>query len=589
MKKMFLAIAIALLGCEPICNAQKKVVEVNPDGPYAIESALQEARLARLHGEATEAEIRLSAGVYRLNQPIILRPEDSHTRIVGTTNTLISGGLKINGWKKQGKVWTADVPTFNGRPIVVRQMWVDGQKAVRARNVQNFDQMNRILSVDRKQGIIYVPATKDIKDIVGVRDAEMVLHEMWCVAFLRIKDIRIIADSAAITFHDPESHVHFMHPWPSPMTNTQGRNSAFYIVGAKKHLDTLGEWYYDEKNCKIFYMPRAGEDMTSADVEIPVLENLLTVCGTPDEPVKNVCLENVEFSYATWLRPSFAGHAPLQAGMYMTEAYKIRPQIKRPNGDHGLDNQGWVGRPLSAVDIRCANGVIVQSCRVDRCASTGVDVGTYTENCVISDCVISDLGGNGIVAGSFGGEYHEAHLPYEPLDRRETCRNLLITHNYITDVSNEDWGTTGICAGYVRGIRIVENEVSEVSYTGISLGWGWNQQPSTMADNLVRGNRIHHYAKHMYDTAGIYTLGSQPHTTIEGNVVSDIYSPSYAHDPEHWFYLYTDEGSSGITMRNNHTPSEKYLKNSCGPGNVWENNGPAVADSIAAKAWKYVK
>ena len=136
----------------------------------------------------------------------------------------------------------------------------------------------------------------------------------------------------------------------------------------------------------------------------------------------------------------------------------------------------------------------------------------------------------------------------------------------------------------MRDIRILHNEISEISYTGISMGWGWNQQPCSMANNLISGNLIHHYAKHMYDTAGIYTLGSQPHTLIEGNVVRDIYTPGYAHDPNHWFYLYTDEGSSCITVRNNWTPAEKFLKNANGPCNTWENNGPAVADSIKAKA-----
>ena len=116
------------------------------------------------------------------------------------------------------------------------------------------------------------------------------------------------------------------------------------------------------------------------------------------------------------------------------------------------------------------------------------------------------------------------------------------------------------------------------------MGWGWNQQTCAMANNVVRANYIHHYARHMYDTAGIYTLGSQPHTFIEENVVSDIYTPGYVHDPEHWFYLYTDEGSSYITLRNNWTPSEKYLKNANGPGNTWENNGPQVADSIRTQA-----
>ena len=41
---------------------------------------------------------------------------------------ILSGGISINGWKKQGKVWVADVPAFNGRPLDFRQLWVNGKK-----------------------------------------------------------------------------------------------------------------------------------------------------------------------------------------------------------------------------------------------------------------------------------------------------------------------------------------------------------------------------------------------------------------------------------------------------------------------------
>lgn len=56
---------------------------------------------------------------------------------------------------------------------------------------------------------------------------------MWCVANLRIKSVKIAGDSAAVTFHQPESHIHFMHPWPSPMVTSDGHNSAFYLTNAK--------------------------------------------------------------------------------------------------------------------------------------------------------------------------------------------------------------------------------------------------------------------------------------------------------------------------------------------------------------------
>lgn len=577
-----LSITCLLSFCLSIQAMKDVVIDVEP-GEFSIEQALQKARLMRLQGQDIRPVIKLHAGTYRISQPIIIRPEDNDTKIVGEGNVIINGGVEIKGWKKQGKYWVADVPEWNGRPLEFRQLWINGKKAIRARDVEDFEKMTRILSVDKSKETIYVPSSS-VKKIVHAQHAEMVLHEMWCIANLRIKEIKMMGDSAALTFHNPESHIHFMHPWPSPMVTSNGRNSAFYLTNAKELLDKPGEWFLDTKQQKVYYIPRQGEDMRTANVEAPALETLLKVEGTPDQPVTNVNIEGVTFSYSTWLRPSLQGHAPLQAGMYMIEAYKIRPQISRPNGDHKLDNQGWVGRPASAVSVNAATDVSFTHCRFEHCASTGLDYHLYVKGGKVDHCQFRDIGGTGILAGSFGPESHEAHLPYSPSDIREICTNLEITNNMIDDATNEDWGCIGIAAGFVKGIKIEHNEISNVSYTGISLGWGWNQQTCAMSDNSVRYNLIHHYARHMYDTAGIYTLGSQPHTFIEGNVVRDIYTPTYVHDPEHWFYLYTDEGSSFITVRNNWTPSEKFLKNANGPGNTWENNGPMVADSIKAKA-----
>ncbi len=558
------------------------IIKVEP-GPFTIERALQEARLVKMRHMADNPILELQPGTYRLTQPIIIRPEDKWLTMEAMGDVVITGGVQIKGWRKQGKLWVADVPEWNGRPLEFRQIWVNGRKAVRARDVADFEQMWRIRGMDKEKEELYVPAAA-VRKVLHARQVEMVLHEMWCVANLRIKDIKVQGDSAAITFHNPESHIHFMHPWPSPMVTTNGHNSAFYLTNARELLDTPGEWYLDTKEQRLYYMPLPGEDMRTAEVEVPALETLLKVEGTPDEPVSYVTFKGITFRHATWLRPSIMGHAPLQAGMYMIEAYKIKPQLSRRNGDHKLDNQGWVGRPAAAVEVNAAEWVQFKNCTFEHCASTALDYHTFIKEGRIDNCTFRDIGGSAILAGTFGPEGHEAHLPYTPSDMRSICTGLQILNNRIDDAANEDWGCLGIGAGFVRDIRIEHNEISNVSYTGISMGWGWNQQTCAMANNVVRANYIHHYARHMYDTAGIYTLGSQPHTFIEENVVSDIYTPGYVHDPEHWFYLYTDEGSSYITLRNNWTPTEKYLKNANGPGNTWENNGPQVADSIRQAA-----
>lgn len=566
-----------------------------------LTSALRQAREWRRTGDERAQggiNIYIEGGTYTFHEPVFIRPEDSGTEDSPTVirsatgeKVVLSGGVRINGWKKQGKFWVADVPTFNGRPLDFRQMWVNGKKAVRARDVEDFEKMNRICSVDEKNEILYVPASAirkltDGKGILQAKYAEMVLHHMWCVANLRISSIEIQGDSAAICFHQPESRIQFEHPWPRPMVTTDGHNSAFYLVNARELLDVPGEWYHDIESRKVYYYPRTGEKMQSADTEVivPAVETLVQIAGTLDRPVSNIRFENITFSYTTWMRPSEKGHVPLQTGMYLTDGYRIEPKMQRNYLNHPLDNQGWLGRPAAAVRVVAANQIDFERCSFEHLGSTGLDYEQATHGGVIRGCLFRDIAGNGLLVGSFSPAAHETHLPYDPADRREVCTHQQIDNCYFTEIGNEDWGCLAIAAGYVSDINVEHNEICEVPYSGISLGWGWTQTVNCMRNNRVHANLIHHYAKHMYDVAGIYTLGSQPKSYVTENCVHSIYTPGYVHDPNHWFYLYTDEGSSFITVRDNWTEGEKYLQNANGPGNVWENNGPKVDTVIRERA-----
>ena len=564
-----------------------------------LTSALRQAREwrrtedNRIQGGIT---IYMEGGTYAFHEPVFIRPEDSGTkespttiRSVGDEKVILSGGISIKGWKKQGKVWVADVPAFNGRPLDFRQLWVNGKKAVRARDVEDFEKMNRICSVDEKNEILYVPAVSirrliDNKGNLKAKYAEMVLHQMWCVANLRIRSVEVQGDSAAIRFHQPESRIQFEHPWPRPMVTTDGHNSAFYLTNARELQDVPGEWYHDMDARKVYYYPREGEKMQEAEVIVPAVETLVRVEGTLDRPVCHIRFEKITFSYTTWMRPSEKGHVPLQAGMYLTDGYLIEPKMQRDYLNHPLDNQGWLGRPAAAVRVVAARQIDFERCRFEHLGSTGLDYEEAVQGGVVRGCLFRDIAGNGLLVGSFSPAAHETHLPYDPADRREVCTQQQINNCYFTEIGNEDWGCLAIAAGYVGDVNIEHNEISEVPYSGISLGWGWTQTVNCMRNNRVHANLIHHYAKHMYDVAGIYTLGSQPKSYVTENCVHSIYKPGYVHDPNHWFYLYTDEGSSFITVRDNWTEGEKYLQNANGPGNVWENNGPKVDSVIRERA-----
>lgn len=571
--------------------------------PFAsVAMALRKAReLRRLNDPSIKGGIfiKVEAGTYQLTEPLFIRPEDSGTAgsptIIegyGNTQPILSGGVAVTGWHKvtaavpglpleaRGKVWEAEAPQVCDETINFRQLWINNVKGMRARET-DAPVMNRILSWDHQTETCWIPRPK-IAHIDRIKGMEMFIHQWWAVAILRIKSVIIKGDSARLSFYQPESRIQSEHPWPAPRISKKMGNSAFYLSNALQLLNKPGEWYLDDQTHKIYYLPRTGEDMPTATVIAPALQTLVRVCGTIDNPVSYISFKNISFQHSTWLRPSEYGLVPHQDGMYMLDAYKLK--IPGTADKKSLENQAWVGRPAAAVTVSYASHTGFEGCRFEHLAATGLDYERGTHDDDIRGNLFKDIGGTAILTGVYSDEAQEVHLPYRPKDEREVSTNDAIEDNLVIDATNEDWGCVGIGAGYVKNITIAHNEVCEVNYTGISVGWGWTKSANAMSDNHIIANKIHHYARNMYDVAGIYTLSAQPGTVISDNVVDSIYKAPYAHDPQHWFYLYLDEGSSGITVKDNWCPAEKFLKNANGPGNTWENNGPMVASGVKNNA-----
>jgi hypothetical protein len=564
-----------------------------------LSAALRKAReLRRLHDPSITNGIHiiLKGGIYTLYEPVFIRPEDSGTKDSPTIieaapdeQPVLSGGQSITGWKKltttvpglpaiaKGKLLVADVPLIGGKLFEFRQLWINNGKAVRAKD-PNGDSMHRILNWNKNEQSCTIP----VHNLSFSDGMELFIHQWWAIAILRIREMKIQGDSAKLFFHQPESKIQSEHPWPAPWLSKETGNSAFYLTNSIQFLDEPGEWYLDIANRKIYYWPRDNEDMRTATVTASSLETILRIEGTIDNTVSFVSFKNILFQHTGWLRPSQKGHVALQAGMYLLDAYKLKTPGTPDKA--GLENQAWIGRQPAAVEVSFANNIQFQTCRFEHLAATGLDWKKGTLHDVVAGCLFNDIGGTAIQAGIFSDEAFETHLPYNPSDERELCSDLHITNNLITNATNEDWGCVGISAGYVRNIRIEHNEVNEVSYSGICVGWGWTKTANAMRNNHIYANKVHHYAKHMYDVGGLYTLSAMPGTVIEENYIDSIYKAPYAHDPKHWFYYYLDEGSSYITIKNNWSPSEKVMRNANGPGNSWENNGPQVADSIKANA-----
>ena len=556
--------------------------------------------LLKLHAGETN-QIVLADGNYQLNAPIRLganlgQPAGALIfEAAPGSHPVLSGGREIGGWQKLGagsepgnaglpaaavdNVWVADVAKVGNRVPEFRQLWVNGTKAVRARN-PNSGQLERLRGWDKTNRVAIIP-TAALSGGTNPAGMEMVIDQVWEIAVLRIASISLEGTNARVTFREPEGQIEFQHPWP-PVTVNAKYQAPFFLANAIQFLDAPGEWYEDVAAGKIYYWPQPGEDMARATVYAPVLETLVEIAGTTNQPAGNITFKGIAFEHTGWLRPSEEGHVPLQAGMYMLEAHKLKP---RGTSYHpGLDNVAWIGRPPGAVRVENAADVTFEECRFEHLGSAGLDIGSGVHDGVVEGCVFRDIGGNGIQLGRFSDTNVETHLPYLPSDEREVCSGVKICNNVIRDCGNEDWGCVGIAAGYVREVRIEHNEVFDLPYTGISVGWGWTKATNCMGNNVIRANHVHQVAQRLGDTAGIYLLSAQPGTMVSENSVHDIKISPYVPDPEHWFYLYLDEGSSFITVRDNWCPAMKFLKNANGPGNVWDNNGPQVSDRIKSAA-----
>lgn len=567
----------------------------------SVAAALREAReLRRLKNPSVDdgVKIILRGGIYRLTSPLLFHPEDSGTEtsptvIEAATNEspILSGGVLVERWKKtrgkisslpkaaQGKVWVADAPKFGGRILEIRQLWVNDLKAVRARTPKS-DTLARLLAWDRKKQEAWIP----LAALGAVRDPaqlEMVIQQIWEIAVLRVKSLRVEGDKACVTFQQPESKIEFEHPWPQPVMSTNG-NAPFFLVNRMEFLDEPGEWFQEMPGGKIFYWPRSDEDMTRTSAVAPALETLVQIAGSLDRPVEHLQFKGISFQHTTWLRPAQAGHVPLQDGMFLLNAYKLNPPGTPDK--KGLENQAWIGRPPAGISVSSANHVQFERCRFEHLAAAGLDFANGTHDDLVEGCVFHDLGGNGLQLGEFQTGGIETHLPFNPTDERVICSREKISNNLFTDCANEDWGCVGICVGYARGVAIAHNEVSQLPYTGISVGWGWTKTTNCLRDNFIHANHVHHIGQRLTDLGGIYTLSSQPGTVVSENSIHDIHPSPYVNDPAHWFYLYLDEGSSFITVRDNWCPAEKFLKNANGPGNEWMNNGPQVSEKIKSAA-----
>lgn len=570
---------------------------------YTLNRAIKQAREWRRLNRPEVAGgiyIRLEEGVYAQRNSLFLRPEDSGTPdsptvicAVDGAHPVISGGVAVTGWKRgcnhpavpeklKQKIWSAEAPLIGNRRVETRQMWVNGHKVQRAAQFPDGG-LERMIDFNPEEQTITIPVSQSVnpESLQNAGQLEMIVHQRWAIAILRVKSIDAKDGQAVVRFHEPESHLEFAHPWPQPVIGGEKGNSSFCLTNALELLDQPGEWFQEYPSGTIYYYPQADENMETAEVIIPTLETLVTIDGTLSRPVKHIQFNGITFAHTSWMRPSYQGHVTLQGGFPLLDAYKLQEPGLPEKAE--LENQAWITRPETAIRVRGAEHIDFKRCTFRHLSSTGLDYEWAVTASSVEDCQFTDIGGTALLVGAFPDGGFETHVPFIPADVRELCSHITIRNNFISNVTNEDWGCVGIGAGYVRNMDISHNEVCHLNYSGICVGWGWTSLESGMCNNRIEANYVHHFARRLYDAGGLYTLSNQPGSVMRNNRIEHLIEAPYATN-DRAFYIYLDEATDGYTMENNWCSTERFDSNRPGKKNVWKNNGPQVADSIKYKA-----
>ncbi|MBB2741894.1 UNVERIFIED_ORG: hypothetical protein FHR35_001714 [Microbispora rosea subsp. rosea] len=571
-----LTAAMAVVASATAARAATTTLYVSPSGTGSTCSSAQPCSLSgaqtavRSQNSSMSGDIvvQLADGVYRLSSPLRMTAADSGTngyqvvwQAAPSAHPVISGARAVTGWTlaNQAKnIWQADV----GTGIDTRQLYVNGALATRART-----QVNRSDFTATGSGLRFGnSALSYLNNLAGQNRVELESVGSFTDRYVRVQSI----SGNFITMQQPS--------WSNNIFGydtftTPHRAGPLYIENAYEFLDSPGEWYINPATGVLSYIPLSGQNMSSTSVELPVLQSLVDVGGTYDAPAHHITFSGITFTGTSWLGPSSSqGFADQQTGSYIAGNSNwpgdLPSSCQEGCQQFESTRPNWSQMP-AAVQVSAANHITFSDSQFVNLGQTAVGIGNDANahasgvglgasDITVTRSEIARSSAGGVVVGGVRADAHH------PSDQRMVNRNITISDNRIHDLGLDYRGIVSVLTTYVTTTDVSHNEVYNMPYTGMSIGYGWganepggstqyanrglyNYQPryttpTTASGNKLVGNYVHDVMQQMTDGGCIYTLSWNPNAVISDN---------YCLRTNGWFGLYFDEGSKYYTVRNN--------------------------------------
>jgi len=493
-------------------------------------------------------------GVYNLEKPLIFKSDDGGTENISITYSaypdekpILSGGKQITGWRKQkNNLWITNLAEVKSGQWWFRQLFADGQRLPRGRYPNNGLLTIKSVSDDVKK--IQFEENISLKN-PDSQMAEVVVIQNWSIS----RALILSSDKNSVNTKTAPGWVG--HQWT---TAQQGKQA--FLEHALEFVDQPGEWYLERSTGTLYYQAEKDEDPNNREFIAPVLEQLVRIEGTSYNAVRNLFFRGLGFGYTTWQLPK-TGYSGIQACFYGAK----------------FEEEPTYAMPL-AIQLTYSLQCGFESCRITHVGASGLGLGAGCRNNKIVGCEFYDIGANGVMVGwrekedrPPGRWFHsDLENPQDAPVENE------ISNCFVHKCGAQNWGAVGIFDAFSKRTRIANNLVTDLPYSGISIGFRWNTDPTSQSGCVVEYNHIHNVMNNLADGGGIYTLGFQPGTILRGNLIHDVHRSSFAHGGAHNNGVFLDQGSKGFLLEDNviyNTSEDPIRFNQCEESwHVWINN-----------------